>query len=203
MLKDAVADQRKLVEEVVALGEQALAEAGHAVNASLQTKLRATVHAAAVSPEPGDLLRAGRLLRDYEVSDLGLFAPGAEAPPSPAPRARRVAAPATDSKAGERRDQQRAAGRITRELERARARHQKLADQLADAQRRASEARRNESDTRKRASEAQRQADKAAAQLDRAQAGLEQAGAKAGEARAQIDELEAQMRELERSIAAK
>ena len=77
LLRDAVAQERRSVDEVVALGERELTGSGHQINAALQTKLHATAHAAAVSPEAGELLSLGRLIRDYEVSDLGLMGAGA------------------------------------------------------------------------------------------------------------------------------
>jgi hypothetical protein len=90
LLRSATADERRLVEELVALAERQLAGAGHSPTAMLQSKLWATVHAAAVTTEVGELLEAGRLLRDREISDLGLIAGGpGEAPAAePAGKAR-------------------------------------------------------------------------------------------------------------------
>lgn len=78
VLQDAAADERRLVEEVAALAESRLADAGHAAGAALQSKLRATAHAAAVNARARELLQSGRLVRDFEISDLGLIANGAD-----------------------------------------------------------------------------------------------------------------------------
>src|SRR5207302_10213020 len=77
LLRSAAADERRLVEQVVAVAEQELASAGHPVAATVRSKLWATVHAAAVSDEARELLEAGRLIGDYEISDLGLGAAAA------------------------------------------------------------------------------------------------------------------------------
>jgi hypothetical protein len=208
LLRGAAAEERRRVDEVVARAEQELAAAGHPATANVQSKLWATVHAAAVSPEPRELLRAGRLLREYEVSDLGLMGAGPatvvptrEAPkrgPDKAPRetaapgktvgrdqATREAAEreAESRAAAERKEAERQARSIRRELERARARHEKLASKRADAER--------------RAKEAARQAARAQAELDRAEAALEQADAAVGDARESIRRLESELEGIE------
>jgi hypothetical protein len=171
-LREAAAAERQMVDDVVALAEKALADAGHPVAPALQAKLRATAHAAAVSPEAGELLDVGRLITDHEVSDLGLMGGGAalvsrEREPAkrrgPAEReaakreegkreaaereaaereaAEREAAEheAAKREAAERKALERKARGVERELDRARAQHAKLADQLNLAAQRVNE----------------------------------------------------------------
>ena len=224
-LQNASAEERRAVEALVSRGEQELTGAGHPIAAALQSKLRATAHAAAVSPEPRELLRAGRLLRDHELSGLGLglgsepAAGGEVAParprntrtrpgrtPDPQPRTRtsrgrtdgtterettdrqNAAREAAAREAAERAAAERRARAIGRELERARARHEKLAVTLTEAEHRAAEAR--------------RQATKAATEFERAEARAEQAGAKAAAAAGRVGELEAELRTVTADMAA-
>jgi hypothetical protein len=186
VLRDAVAEERRLVDEVVARAEQELHAAGHPVSATVQSKLWATVHAAAVIPDPRDLLRAGRLLRDYEVSDLGLMGagPAAVALAAVAPAATREPPKEVARESGERKEAERQARSIRRELERARGQQEKLAAKRDDA--------------RRRTNEAARQAARAQAELERAQAALEQADARAHDADERVRGLEAELDELER-----
>jgi hypothetical protein len=139
-LREAAAAERRLVDELVASAEHELAASGRGVNASLQGKLRATAHAAAVTDEPGGLLAAGRLVRDYELSDLGLI--GAGAPPVDAAERKAAAREAAQRAAAERREaareaaERRAAERralgLRRQLDRARARVAQLEAALAE-----------------------------------------------------------------------
>ena len=72
LLRDAAADERRLVGHVADLASAELGAAGHAPDAGMQSKLFATLHAAAANVEVRGLLAAGRLVRDHELSDLGL-----------------------------------------------------------------------------------------------------------------------------------
>jgi hypothetical protein len=198
-LRDAAAEERRRVDEVVARAEQELRAAGHPAGATVQSKLWATAHAAAVSPEPRDLLRSGRLLRDYEVSGLGLMGagPAAVAPARESTKgaAERERTPrqtegrgspdrgAAAREAAERKEAERRARSIRRELDRARGQRDKLAAKRDDAQR--------------RANQAAREAAKAQAELERAQAALEQADARAEDAEARVRGLEAELDGLE------
>lgn len=210
LLRDAVAHERRLVDEVAALGERELTGSGHQINPALQTKLRATAHAAAVSPEAGELLGLGRLIRDYEVSDLGLMGGGAAVLPrakrgsaksdvakreaakpeaamrgsakSDAAKSEAAKRDAAGREAAERKALERQVRAAERELDRARSQHDKLAAKHHDAQRSATEAR--------------RQASKAAVALERAEATLEQADARARAAGAKVNELEASLQDL-------
>jgi hypothetical protein len=138
-LREAAAEERRLVDELVARAEHELAASGHTVNASLQNKLRATAHAAAVTAEPGGLLAAGRLVRDYELSDLGLMGAGAlvaaaERKAAAREAAQRAAAErrAAAREAAERRAAERKAQGLRRQLDRARARVAQLEAALAE-----------------------------------------------------------------------
>jgi len=103
VLPEAAADERRLVEELVAVAERELTAAGHPVNATVQSKLWATAHAAAVTDEPGGLLSAGRLVRDYQISDLGLTGAAAPAAELQTPARREAGGPASVSAARPRR----------------------------------------------------------------------------------------------------
>jgi hypothetical protein len=151
LLRDAVADERRRAEEVVARAEQALIRAGHAPSPALQGRVRSTLRAAATGGEAGELLRAGRLVHDYEVSDLGLGTVGAGDPVAAGARAkrpppRRPRAQAERKEVAERARAQAEAERtrraITGALARARARAASLSGKLDEAERRAAQARR-------------------------------------------------------------
>jgi hypothetical protein len=72
LLREAVTRERGAVEEVVALAEQHLRNAGHPLSATVEGKLRDTAHAAALGDDAGEELRSGRLVHEHVVSDLGL-----------------------------------------------------------------------------------------------------------------------------------
>jgi hypothetical protein len=78
-LTDAVAEERELVGDLAAAAAAIAGEAGIATGASLDEKLRATLHAAATDEDTARELAAGRLTREREA--VGLFGL-AEAPPS-------------------------------------------------------------------------------------------------------------------------
>jgi hypothetical protein len=184
LLIDAAAEERRLAEQVVALGEQQLAGAGHGAGATAQSKLWSTVRAAAVNPEAGELLESGRLTRDYEVSDLGLGDAGALSAP-PAAVAKKKPSPPRERPAdrAERKQAERKAQAIRRALDKARTQHETAKDRAAEA--------------RIRAKDAQREAARAASALERAQAAAEQAEARAKSARSRVAELEEELRELD------
>jgi hypothetical protein len=71
-LREAAASERALVERLAQASERLLADAGHPVSAATQTRLWATLRSVAGDAEARELLSTGRLVRDYEVSDLGL-----------------------------------------------------------------------------------------------------------------------------------
>jgi hypothetical protein len=216
LLRGAAADERRLVEEVVAVAERELAETGHPLTAALQSKLWATAHAGAVSPEPRELLRAGRLVRDYEVSDLGLMVgagdgvasqPAPQSKPKPArPEAPRRARAGRGQADGERggiggAEERAQAEREAAKLEEA---ERKEAERQARGIRRALERARAQheklasrlADAQEHATEARREAARAATELERAEASVEQANARTREAAARVDELQAELDEL-------
>ena len=89
LLRDAAADERRLVGHVADLASAELGAAGHAPDAGMQSKLFATLHAAAANVEVRGLLAAGRLVRDHELSDLGLGDGDGTLAAAPAPASRR------------------------------------------------------------------------------------------------------------------
>lgn len=147
--------------------------------AQLQSKLWATLRAVAVDSEARELISAGRLVRDYEISDLGLgFAQAqtpraspAEAPPPPRSDAAADAALARKIRG------------VRQRLERSRARALEIEQKLEDARRDVEDAR--------------REAARAASVLDRAQATAEQARVSAQDTTGRVTELEATLLELE------
>jgi hypothetical protein len=188
VLRSAASQERRLVEEVVAAAEEHLAQVGHGAAGALQGKLWATAHAAAVGGEARDLLRAGRLVRDYELSDLGLPGVGTAAeqgaPAAPvAPKARTPQSRAgtdADRKAAAQRDREAAA--VRRRLERARERATELSERLREAER--------------GVAQAQREAQRAARALERAQTQAAHARAKASDAAEQARNLEHELAAL-------
>jgi hypothetical protein len=78
-LRDAVARERELVEELVELAAAELSASGHVPNHGIRSRLFSTLHAAVGDDQVRALLAAGRLLADHELSDLGLGAGEGEA----------------------------------------------------------------------------------------------------------------------------
>jgi hypothetical protein len=175
-LAEATAEERRLVTDLAARAERALLAAGQPASAAVQSRLRATLHAVAGDPQARELIAAGRLVGDYELSDLGLGVwPAVAPPPAARPRA-----------AGDEAHARRV--RSARErLEGARTRRAELETKLDDA-RAAVEA-------------ARREAARATAALERAEAGAERADREAQETARHVAELEATLRKLEDSRA--
>ena len=199
LLRDASADERRLVGRVADLASAELGAAGHAADAGMQSKLFATLHAAAANAEVRALLADGRLVRDHELSDLGLGDGDAllAAPPAPTPRPQPAAktptaktptaktptakAPTAKAPTAKRHKQKSAAGGRAHErkvraladrLERARARGAEHVQQAEEARARARVA-------EHAAEEAERVADEAATELGRAEAEAKRAAAAA------------------------
>jgi hypothetical protein len=186
LLRDAAAEERRLAQELVRLGEGQLRDAGHPVSATVQSKLWATVHAVAADQEARELLAAGRLLRDHETSDLGLLAagPGVVGPPK-APTAKLPKAGAAKTRGAQtstRRAAERKMKDLERRLDRARKRKQEIDGKLKEAGQRTTDAR--------------REAARVASELERAEASAERANERAREAAQRVSELEAALREL-------
>ncbi len=169
LLRDASAEERRLVGYVADLASAELGAAGHPADAAMRSKLFATLHAAAADAEVRALLDEGRLVRDHELSDLGLGdgdgllaaqpapTPARGRAPAPTPARRQAPAPRA-AKASPEKAQNRAHERkvraLTDRLERARVRH---AEQVQRADH-----------ARERAEEAQRTAEKAARSAEEA-----------------------------------
>ena len=180
LLRDAAADERRLVGHVADLASAELGAAGHAPDAGMQSKLFATLHAAAANVEVRGLLAAGRLVRDHELSDLGLGDGDGTLAAAPAPASRRRPAAKTPSAktpsaktpepstAG--RAHERKVRALTDRLDRARADHAERVQRSSHA--------------RARAHEAERAADEATAELRRAEAEAKRAAAAAKKAAA-------------------
>lgn len=181
LLRDASADERAQVGRVADLAAAELAAAGHPADAGTQSKLFATLHAAAASAEIRELLSRGRLIRDHELSDLGLGDGDAlAAPPTAVPgrqggrarppartrtRTRSAMSPAPNTPSAAQRAKERKARALSDRLDRARQRFAELAEQAEQS--------------RQRVGEAQRAAREAAKQLERAEAGAANAAASA------------------------
>ena len=144
-LDKAAAEERELVGDLAAAAAAVAGEAGIATGASLDDKLRATLHAAATDEDTAHELAAGRLLREREA--VGLFglveAPAAVPSPKRKIAAKKKKTVADDDKARAR--QAEAEQRRARELEtdrRAAASvEKKAARHLQSAERAASSAR--------------------------------------------------------------
>jgi hypothetical protein len=162
LLRDAAADERALVGRVADLAAAELRTVGHAANADTQSKLFATLHAAASNDDVRAMLAEGRLISDHELSDLGLGDSGALVATAPRATSRRKQ---TSRDPG----RKQARARADR-LERARARHAEQTERADQA--------------RERADEAERAAREAADELGRAETAARQATAAAKQATA-------------------
>jgi hypothetical protein len=190
-LSAAAAAERTLVEQLADAAEQQLADAGHANSAATRGKLLATLHAVATNPEARELLAQGRLVHEYEASDLGLVAvaPGDE-----------VASVAHGGSVG-----RNAAGelrRIEQRLELARSRAADLARERGAAEREAQATRREASRAAAELQLAEAELARVRAARERAEAAAERAedalarvAASAREADERVSELEAALRE--------
>jgi hypothetical protein len=178
-LERATAEERRLVKALARHAERQLVGAGHPASGAVQSKLLATLRAAASDAEARESLSVGRLVRDYEVSDFGLGAALASMPTKPRAEPAQPAQPDAAVRAGVARK----ARGMRQRLERAQARQRELEDKADAAKRRAKDAR--------------QEAARASASLERAEAGAEQARVSAREAAEQVALLEASLRELE------
>lgn len=196
-LREAATSERELVERLAQAGERLLADAGHPLSAATQTRLWATLRSVAGDQEARELLAAGRLVRDHEVSDLGLGlgagppkVPSRKAPPAagggPAREQDRVRRPGGAAVA-------RKARSIEQQLARARERRRAAAQKLDEVQQEAKAAARE-------ADAARREAERAASALERAQAAAERSRGDARAAAERVGELEAEQRELEAEL---
>lgn len=175
----AIAEERRLVQELAHHGERQLLAAGHSVTAGAQNKLVATLRAVARDSGARELLSAGRLVRDHEISDLGLdVSPAADQKVS-----NREPDASAESEAADRAKFARKVRSLRQRLERAQGRLQKTEGQVRAAEH--------------RVEEAQHQAARATSALEREEAGARQARGSAHEAGERVAELEASLRKLE------
>ncbi|MBV8953104.1 MAG: hypothetical protein JO179_03130 [Solirubrobacterales bacterium] len=187
LLRSAVAEERELVGEVVALAERELAEGGHPATPTEQRKLYSTLHAAAVDAQVRDALAAGRLQADHEIGDLGLASTGlADAGPAPAADrgdpapASAEPAPSTKPAAGRASAAaERKARQVAKKVERAKDRRRRLDQKLKDSGR--------------ALAQAEREAAQAAAAVERANAALKRAQQDSTDAAWEVEELEAEL----------
>jgi hypothetical protein len=95
-LRAAAAEQRRLIDTLVAAGLEQLTAAGHPSTPALQTRLFSTLRAVASDDEARAALAAGTLTRDYEIADFGFGLAPAVAPPDAAPKRKRAPASKTE-----------------------------------------------------------------------------------------------------------
>jgi hypothetical protein len=192
VLRDAAADERRLVGRVADLAAAELGAAGHVADAGVQSKLFATLHAAAANAEVRALLAEGRLLRDHELSDLGLGDGDGllAAAPAPTPRRQPAARPGA-SQPPKRRPPESSAARRAHErkvraladrLERARADHAEQVQRAGQTQARADEAERAAGDAARASKRAEAEAKRAQAAAKQATVAAERAGVSAEKA---------------------
>jgi hypothetical protein len=176
LLRDAAAQERRLVQETVAAAEAMLREAGQAVSPALHNKLWETAHAAALDPDLGETLRRGRLLEDRQLSDLGLIGGLGSGPGSDAATAPKSAEPAAAE----------TIPKNQRRLEQARERKQKLEEKLQSTQQAADEAEGQLRQAQTALRNAEAEAARALTRAERARAAAERAHAATEHARGQV-----------------
>ncbi len=186
-LRDAAAQERRLVGETVAAAEAMLREAGQTVSPALHNKLWETAHAAALDPELGQTLRQGRLVEDRQLSDLGLIGGLGPGPDSGAATAPEPAEPAPPEPTPKKQ----------RRLEQARVRKQELEEKLRSAQGAADEAEAQLRQAQLALRNAEAEAARALTGAERAQAAAERAHAAAEHARGQVQEAAGRVDALE------
>ena len=210
-LRDAAAEERAQVGRVVELAAAELSGAGHAADTAIESKLFATLHAAAANPDVRAELALGRLLRDHELSDLGLGGAGALVAPAPtAPKRSGAKSAAPKAKTAERdhvrtdRDKARSErDRARAERDRARAERDRerkvraLNARITRARERYDGLTAKAKDTRHQARVAERAARQAAKDFERAEAAAQKAATAAEAARQAVDDLKAELAALQ------
>jgi hypothetical protein len=190
----ASADERELVNELTRDATAVAGEAGRTATGSLDERIRATLHAAALDEQAAAELGAGRLAREREAVGLFGAAPvGARSAGGTTRTGKAAARPAPEDtgtrKATERRRQLErelaAAKADQRNAQRERAGAAKATaragKQASDAQKRADEARKRAAEARAGLREAERRERDAAAAHDRAARAVASAEKKLGE----------------------
>jgi hypothetical protein len=160
-LQRASAEERELIDRLTRDAAAVASEAGTARAATLDERIRDTLHAAALDEQTAADLAAGRLVREREA--IGMFGAATAEPRAPV-KARRA------DKRGEAGARQEAAQRegLDRALAAARAEERKVRREHAAAAKAAERA-------RKAASAAQQRADEARERAEEARAGLREA----------------------------
>jgi len=152
-LDRAAEEERRLVGELARHAERELVAAGRSVSGAVQERLRETLRAVATDDEAREALSAGRLLRDYTPSGLGvLIGSGAARSPRDGVRDRQLEERLEQARAKQReleervgqarrelRDARREATRAAAALERAEAAHEQAEARAREAGERTAE----------------------------------------------------------------
>jgi hypothetical protein len=167
-LQRASAEERELVDKLTRDATAVAGEAGTGGTASLDERIRATLHAAALDEETAAELAAGRLVREREAA--GLFG-AASAAPRPAGKAAADRSAVTGKRSNGKEPKKVAERRrkLERELESARAEERKAQREHAAAAKAAERAGKQARETRRRADEALHRAKEADAGLREAE----------------------------------
>jgi hypothetical protein len=193
-VREAQREQRTRVEDIVQAATRQLAAHGQSTSATNDQRLRSTVQAAVVDDDIAEVLRAGRLDRDFEASGFG-FAGTTATPMTGAKPRPKAAPPASGERASETEDTAVAAAHAPDERERHRAeeaarrrrlfreRHEKLVDAAEQLEAEAAELSRVATEREAALADAQREAAAAREAADRAVAAASAARAKADAAR--------------------
>jgi len=144
-VRDAQRDQRSRLEDIVKAATRELAAHGQSTSSTNDQRLRATLQAAVVDDTVADLLRAGRLDKDFEASGFGFgdttatAVRGSAKPKSPAKTAKTTTAAPTAAEtaktasattsAGPTAHERRRAEEAERRLRLARERYERLVDE--------------------------------------------------------------------------
>jgi hypothetical protein len=193
-LRDAITRERELVEALVESAAAELEASGHAATAATRSRVFATLHAAVGDEEARALLAAGRLVRDYELSGLGLGfgVTEAEAPTAVAAPPSKPAEPSVSSAATAQRERDIAAAR--ERVEQAVGARVETGEQLAAAEREAAVAATELAD-------AEALLRDAALAVERAQSARSDAMERLDSARARHDQADEEVAERERALA--
>jgi hypothetical protein len=161
-LQRASAEERELIDRLTRDAAAVASEAGTATAATLDERIRDTLHAAALDEQTAADLAAGRLVREREA--IGMFG-AATAAPAPTGKTRRAGrrGEADSAKASARRED------LERALTSARAEERQAQRAHAAASKAAERARKDATAAQKRVDEAQRRSDEARAGLREAE----------------------------------
>jgi hypothetical protein len=159
-LREAAAEERRVVERLTERAQAVLAEEGRPATSAVLDRVGTTLRAAAVAEEGRRLLEEGRLTADLEPPGFDAFAPGSTTAPRRKPK---------PSRGGDELAERR------RQREEQQRRRKKLQETARSAERAAREAERKAERAEAAAAEARRVAEKARAEADAAAAALVEA----------------------------